>query len=271
MVWVRFLLFLGFAGATLAHGQSPAEERLENSPRHHEWARVAVPADAGEDAVDVFVAYPERAEPTRAVLVIHENRGLTDWVRAVADRLAEEGFLALAPDLLTGEAPGGGRTADFPSSDAARTAIYALAPAAVEARLAAVRAYARGLPASNGELAVVGFCWGGSQVWRVALADPDLVVACPFYGTAPAPAEADFAALGCAVEGFYGGSDARVNATLADTAAAVEAAGKRFVPVIYPDAGHAYMRRGEEAPPGDPNAVAMEASWERLLGLLRAE
>jgi carboxymethylenebutenolidase len=215
-----------------------------------------------------FVAFPEVKDRALAVLVIHENRGLTDWVRAVADRLAEAGHVAIAPDLLSGAAPGGGRTADFPSSDAARTALGQLKPDAVLADLRAVVAQVRTLPAADGRVAVVGFCWGGSQTWRLALSGEKLVLAAPFYGTAPA--EADFAPITAAVHGFYGGNDARVNATLERTIAAMRAAGRSFEPVTYDGAGHAYLRAGEEPDALPANRDAMHRSWERLLALLAA-
>ncbi len=244
--------------------QAPALQRLESSPRHHEWAEIAV----GERTLHAFVVYPEVSHRALAVLVLHENRGLTDWVRATADRLAEAGYIAIAPDLLSGAGPDGGRTKDFASSDAAREAIGQLKPAAVLADLQAAAAFARTIPAANGQLAVIGFCWGGSQTWRLALAGEALVLACPFYGTAPN--DADFTKLTSAVHGFYGGNDARVNSTLEKTAAGVSAAGKIFEPVLYEGAGHAYLRAGEEPDASPANRAAAEQSWKRLRALLEA-
>lgn len=242
--------------------QNAALARLESSPRHHEW--VEIPSNGR--ALHTFVAYPEVSGRALAVIVIHENRGLTDWVRAVTDRLAEAGYIALAPDLLSGAAPGGGRTKDFASADDARNALGQLKGSAVLADLRAVAAAARALPAANGRVAVIGFCWGGSQTWRLALSGEELVLAAPFYGTAPA--EGDFAAIVPAVHGFYGGNDARVNSTLEKTAAAMTAAGKTFEPVLYDGAGHAYMRAGEEPDASAANRAAMEQSWTLLLSLL---
>ncbi|HET7537156.1 MAG TPA: dienelactone hydrolase family protein, partial [Candidatus Didemnitutus sp.] len=198
----------------------------------------------------------------------HENRGLTDWVRTVADRIAEAGYIAITPDLLSGKAPGGGRTKDFASQSDATEAIGKLVPADVTADLGAVADYAATIPSANGKLAVIGFCWGGGQVWRFALARPGLVLACPFYGTAPK--DADFSKIPCPVQGFYGGSDSRVNATLDATSAGMKAAGKTFEPVLYEGAGHAYMRGGEAVDGSPANKAAMTASWERLLKLLAA-
>jgi carboxymethylenebutenolidase len=261
----RFTALVAVACPGLCAGaQDPALARLENSPRHHEWVALR----NGDRAVHTFVAYPEKSIKATAVLVIHENRGLNDWARAVADRLAEEGFIALAPDLLSGAAPGGGNTKDFSTSGDATRAIGQLPPAQVVGDLGAVAAYARTIPAANGRLAVVGFCWGGSQTWRFAMAHSDLAGAFPFYGTAPDEAEG-FARIGCTVHGFYGGNDARVNATLERTAAAMKAAGKTFDPVVYEGAGHAYMRSGEAVDAQPANKAAMDQSWVRLLALLR--
>lgn len=256
-------LLLLFVGTAVA--QDPVAERLETSPRHHEW--VAIPQ--GERTVHAFVAYPETQEPTAAVVVIHENRGLDDWVRSVADQLAEAGYLAIAPDLLSGMAPDGGKTSDFADSDAAREAIYQLPPDQVTADLHAVADYITGLPAANGTLAVGGFCWGGAQTFRFATNRADLKAAYVFYGTAPDDADA-LARINAPVYGFYGGDDARVNATILPTTALMSEAGKTYAPVVYDGAGHAFMRRGVTADADDPNAIAREAAWERWLELLEA-
>jgi carboxymethylenebutenolidase len=250
------------AAALTVSAQPTALERLENSPRHHEWAEIP----SGGRALHAFVVYPEVKEKALAVLVIHENRGLTDWVRSVADRLAEAGYIAIAPDMLSGAGPNGGRTKDFASADDARNAIGQLKGDAVLADLQAAAKFARELPAASGKLAVVGFCWGGSQTWRLALSGEPLVLACPFYGTAPA--EADYAKVTAPVHGFYGGNDARVNSTLEKTAAGMNAAGKSFTPVLYEGTGHAYLRAGEEKDASPANRDAMEQSWTRLLSLL---
>ncbi|WP_397546450.1 dienelactone hydrolase family protein [Rhodothermus marinus] len=260
--WIFTLLLLA---VPVARAQDPIRERLERSPRHQEW--VAITYD--DRTVHTFVVYPERDSPATAVVLIHENRGLSDWVRSVADRLAEAGYLALAPDLLSGMAPGGGRTADFPGEDAAREAIYRLPPEQVMADLDAVVDYARNLPAASGKVAVAGFCWGGAQAFRFATHRPDLAAAFVFYGTGPDDPEA-VARIQCPVYGFYGGNDARVNATIPRTDSLMRAAGKTFVYEIYEGAGHAFMRRGETADTTDANRRARDAAWQRWLRLLQA-
>src|SRR5437867_12853122 len=139
--------------------QDWAKARLEKSPRHLEWVKVK----QGDRTVNCFIAFPEVKDKATAVVVIHEIFGLTDWVRGVADQLAEAGYIAIAPDLLSGSAPGGGGTAELGSGDAARKAISSLPSDQVTAELNAVGDYVSRLPACTGQVAVAGFCWGGGE------------------------------------------------------------------------------------------------------------
>jgi carboxymethylenebutenolidase len=261
-------LTLCFALTTLAAisatGQDWAQAKLNNSPRHHEWVRVR----HGQREVEAFVAFPEIREKATAVLVIHENRGLTDWVRSVADQLAAEGFIAIAPDLLTGAGPGGGKTSDFPNQDAASKAIYSLPADQVTADLQAVAEYVSKLPAANGKVAVAGFCWGGSQTFRFATNNKEIRAAFPFYGTAP-ESESALKNINCPVYGFYGGNDARVDATIPKTEELMKKAGKTYQPVTYEGAGHGFMRAGEEPNAQEANKRARTQAWQRLLELLK--
>jgi carboxymethylenebutenolidase len=255
-------------GAEVVVKETPVQEeaarrRLEGSPRHHEWATV----QSGGRAVHAYVAYPESKDRATAVLVIHENRGLNDWARGVADQLAEAGYLAVAPDLLSGMAPGGGRTSDFASSDAAREAIYKLEPDRVVADLDAVADYATRLPASNGKLAVAGFCWGGGQSFRYATRRADLAAAFVFYGAFEHTRE-ELARIEAPVYGFYGGDDARINATIPATEAAMKGLGKTYEPVVYEGAGHGFMRSGEEPGASEADRQARAAAWERWKKIL---
>jgi carboxymethylenebutenolidase len=253
----------------LAQSQDPApvrdatKDRLDQSPRHHEWVEVK----HGERAVHCFVAFPEVKERAAAVLVIHENKGLTDWVRSVTDQLAEAGYVAIAPDLLSGMGPNGGRTDSFASTDEATKAIYALDAAQVTADLDAVADHALKLPACNGKLAVAGFCWGGSQSFAFATKRGDLKAAFVFYGSGPEDAAA-LARIACPVFGFYGENDARINATLAATGTAMKDAGKTFEPVTYAGAGHGFLRAGEAADASEANKQAREDAWKRWKTLL---
>jgi carboxymethylenebutenolidase len=249
--------------AMLCPAQETPGERLEKSPRHHEWVAVK----QGDRVVHSYLVFPEVKDKVLAVVVIHENRGLTDWVRSVADQLGEAGYIAIAPDLLSGTGPGGGKTSDFPSSDAAREGIYNLPPEQVTADLNAVADYVAKLPAASGQVAVAGYCWGGSQTFRFATNRADLAAAFVFYGRGPTSPD-DIARIKTTVHGFYGGSDARVNATIPDSEALMKAAGKTYEPVIYEGAGHGFMRSGEAPNASEANKKARQAGWSRWKKLL---
>jgi carboxymethylenebutenolidase len=260
-----FLFLFSLCLALSATAQDFAIAQLEKSTRHHEWAVV----QQGERAVHCFVAYPEKPRNTPVFIVIHENRGLTDWVRSMADQLAGAGYLAVAPDLLSGFSPERSRTSDFANSDEARDAIYQLDPAQVAADLNQVYQYAASLPSSNGKVAVIGFCWGGSQAFRMATYHPDIVAALPFYGTAPKDAAA-FEGIRAPVYGFYGENDQRVNATIPETAQMMTAAGKAYQYEIYPGAGHAYMRYADEPGASKANRKAKKKSMKRIRKIMAA-
>jgi len=244
--------------------QTPAQ-RLETTPRHNEWVQVK----NGARTVHAYVAYPEIATKAPAIVLIHENRGLTDWERSVVDRLGQNGFLAIAPDLLSGMAPNGGRASDFASLDAAREAISKLPPEQVMSDLDSIADYIKRDPAANGHLFVAGFCWGGTRTWLFANHRPDVAAAFPFYGTGPQD-EAGVASIHAPVFAFYGGADARVNATVPKTQELMTAAGRQFDPVTYEGAGHAFMRTGEAADASEANRRAHDQAWSRLLQRLRA-
>ena len=258
------LLLTATACATTQPTPSPAGDRLQHTPRHNEWVQV----QHGGRNVQTYVAYPEVSTRVPVVLLIHENRGLTDFERGVADKLAENGFIAVAPDMLSGMAPNGGRASDFPTLDAAREAIGKLPPDQVMADLQSVADYAKKIPAANGTLYVAGFCWGGARTWLFSDARQDLSASFVFYGTGPQePSGVD--GIRAPVYGFYGGNDARVNATIPKSQELMAAAGKTFDPVTYEGAGHAYMRSGMAADANEANKRAHDQSWERWLRLLK--
>lgn len=239
-----------------------AAQELSESPRHHEW----VTLEQGDRKFQAFVVYPESDSKTKSVIVIHENRGLNDWARLFADKLAAEGYLVIAPDLIS-NTQGKRRTTDFENPDAARDAIYALDPEQVTADLDATYQYIKNDSASSGEVAVVGFCWGGSQTFRYATNNQDITSAHVFYGTAPDDPEA-LAKIAAPVYGYYGGDDNRVNSSIEQTAKYMEAANNVYEYEIYEGAGHAFMRSGHEPDAGEANKKAHDAAWKRLLGLL---
>ncbi|HKS38547.1 MAG TPA: dienelactone hydrolase family protein [Verrucomicrobiae bacterium] len=251
--------------AVTVQAQDWAKARIEKSPRHLEWVKVK----HGNREVNCFIAFPEVKEKATAVVVIHEIFGLTDWVRGVADQLAEAGYIAIAPDLLSGAAPGGGGTAELGSGDAVRKAISSLPTDQITADLNAVFQYVSKLPASNGKVAVGGFCWGGSQTFRFATNNKDVKAAFPFYGAGPEKEE-DMARIACPVYGFYGGNDARVNASIPKSTELMKKAGKTYEPMTYEGAGHGFMRAGEDPKDtNDANKKAREEAWKRWKELLK--
>lgn len=240
--------------------QDWALAKLEKSPRHGEWVAIK---SGGRD-LHAFVVYPETKKKAPAIVVIHEIFAMTDWVRETADALAAQGYIAIAPDLLSGAAPGGGRSSDFKSGDAAREAVSKLDPDAVTRDLDAAADYAKSLPAADGRVSVAGFCWGGAQSFRFATHRADLRAAFVFYGGGPK----DASGIKAPVYGFYAGNDARVGATLPDTVKLMKAAGKTFEPVTYDGAGHGFMRGGED-PDGRPgDKKGREKAWKRWKALL---
>lgn len=241
--------------------QDWAKATVEKSPRHREWVTVK----HGDRAVETFLVYPESKGKAPVVLVIHEIFGMTDWVEDLADRVAEAGYIAVAPDLLSGMGPSGGRSNSF-AEGKTMEAVSHLNPDQITADLNAVADYALKLPASSGKLFVAGFCWGGSQSFRFATNRSDLAAAFVFYG---GPPDKDaLARIKAPVYGFYGGNDARIGATIPDTITAMKAAGKTYDPVTYEGAGHGFMRAGEAPDASDANKKARTDAWDRWKSLL---
>jgi carboxymethylenebutenolidase len=261
-------LFPLFVALTLVSSSAPAQDwaktRLEKSPRHLEWVTVK----HGTREVKCFLAFPEVKDKATAVVVIHEIFGLSDWVRSVADQLAEAGYIAIAPDLLSGTAPGGGGTAELGGGDAVRRAISSLPPDQITADLKAVAEHVAKLPACNGRVAVAGFCWGGAQTFRAATNLKDIKAAFVFYGSGPED-EAGFPRINCPVYGFYAENDNRVNSTLPKSEEAMRKAGKTYEPVTYPGAGHGFMRAGEAPDASEANKKARTDAWKRWKELLQ--
>jgi carboxymethylenebutenolidase len=257
------------ASTALAQAPGDPATRLENSRRHHEW--VEIDAAAGRK-VRAFVVYPESDQPATTVIVIHENRGLTSWERSIADQLAEVGYLAIAPDMLSGTAPGGGGTAEYGSQDAAREGIYRLPQQQVTSDLDAVFEYAKNLEAGNKVVAVGGFCWGGGQTFNYAAHNPNIAAAFVFYGSALRDT-AEYEKIRAPVFGFYGENDARITGGVSQTQERMKQLAKKYEPVVYDGAGHGFMRQGDLT--DDVNHAdrkARDQAWERwkkILGALK--
>jgi carboxymethylenebutenolidase len=259
----RITLFtlLVLCAVPLASAQDWARAALEKSPRHREW--VTIKHDGR--SVETFVVYPESKRKTPVVLIIHEIFGMTDWVQDLADQVAAAGYIAVAPDLLSGMGPNGGRSSDF-AEGKANEAVSHLNPDQVTADLNAAADYALKIPASNGKLFVGGFCWGGSQTFRFATNRGDLSAAFVFYG---GPPEKDaMARIKAPVYGFFAGNDARIGAMIPDAIVQMKAAGKTFDIVTYDGAGHGFMRAGEAPDAKDADKKARADAWARWKSLL---
>src|SRR5271170_1987073 len=263
------LLLLPLATSPI-HAQDWAKARLDASPRHHEYVNL----QHGGRTVQAFVVYPEVKAKAPVIVLIHEIFGLSDWAKEMADERAGQGFIVVAPDLLTGFGPNNGASDSFPSMDATTKAVSGLDPAVVTADLDAAADYAKKIPAANGKIAVAGFCWGGSKSFLFATHRKDLSAAFVFYGTGPS----DITTITAPVYGFYAEKDARIGATIPATTEAMKAAGKKYEPVTYEGAGHGFMRAGEDPtqPTGNTtpemaaaNKKAREQAFTRLVTLIK--
>jgi carboxymethylenebutenolidase len=260
--FISLFTALVFASSGL-NAQDWAKAKLDKSPRHQEWVKIK----HGDREVNCFVVYPEVKDQATTVVLIHEIFGLTDWARKMADELAAEGYIVIAPDLLSGSVTNGGTEELLKSGGNVGKAIQALPSAQITADLDAAVDYAAKLDASNGKVVVAGFCWGGGQSFRFATNNKNLKAAFVFYGTPPN--EGDLARINCPVYGFYGGNDARVTATVPRATEQMKAAGKTYEPVTYDGAGHGFMRAGEAPDAGDANKRARNAAFQSWLDLLK--
>ena len=246
----------------------PAEDgalaAINSSPRHGEWVDVALPGS--DTSVRTWAVYPERPDNAPVVIVTMEIFGLTDWIRSVADQFAAEGFIALAPDLLSGMGPNGGGTESLGGRDGAVAAVRTLSPEETNRRLDAVYAYALTIPAATSEIGIVGFCWGGSASFAYAVHQPELGASVVYYGTSPAE-DAGYDQINAPVLGLYGGDDQRVNATIPMAQEAMGGLSKPYEVEIYDGAGHGFLRAqdGQEG----ANMSATDQAWPRTVNFFR--
>lgn len=237
-----------------------AVARLNASPRHGQY--VMIPR-AGGDSLRAWIVYPERATKAPVVVVVHEIFGMSDWIRAVTDQLASEGFIAIAPDFLSGESLPG--APDGIPTQAAIAAVSKLNPAAVQSDIDVAARYAMALPSALPKYGVVGFCWGGGVAFQHAVHSPALGAAVVYYGTSPATAS--LASVHAPVLGLYGGRDARVVMTVPPADSAMHAMGKTYVHHIYDGATHGFLR--QQSGGNGANEVATRQAWPATVAWLR--
>ena len=248
--------------ANLPAGANDVAARLARSPRHGEWVMIRT---GPSDSVKAWVVYPERSTKAPVVLVVHEIFGLSTWVRGVADQLAADGFIAIAPDLLTTKAtPAPG--SDTLTQAVATAAIRTLQGADVHRQLAAVGQYGMSLPAAERRYGIVGFCWGGSTSFMHAVMSPaGLGASVVYYGTSPA--DSLLPRVKVPVLGLYGGDDARVNATIAPAVESMRTLGKSYEPHTFAGAGHGFLRQ-QDGKDG-ANLAAARQAWPLTIAFFR--
>ena len=291
MKWAAARAQAGAAAGTpnLPPDDMGAVQRLASSKRKSEFVKV----DVGGMPMRTWVVYPDRRDKAPVVVVIQEIFGLSDWIRGVADQLAADGFIAIAPDLLSGHGKDGGDSSSLANQQKMTQATLTLAPAEIAAKLKAAREHRIKLPTANGQSASVGYCFGGNQSFAFAVGEPGLNAAVVYYGTAPtdvvAPARGGGPGGGGAgrggapaapfvpsdrlantkapVLGFYGGADARVNASIPATEAKMKELGKIYEPHIFEGAAHGFLRA--QTGNDGANMRATEQAWPLTIAWLK--
>lgn len=244
-------------------GATTVKERLAASPRHGEWVKIAW-EPGGKDSLMAWVVYPEKKRSAPVVVVIHEIFGLSMWVRGVADQLAADGFIAVAPDLLSQRR--GGPSMDELPGDSARKLIAGVPREDVNKGILASARYGMALPAALKRYGVVGYCWGGSASFNHAVFNaPELGAAVVYYGTS---LKGDsLSTVAAPVLGLYGENDARVDATIPATDSTMKALRKTYEYEIFKGAGHGFLRAQDA--PGGANLAAAQAAWPKTIGWFR--
>jgi carboxymethylenebutenolidase len=252
---------VGQQGTSIPASAVTAADRLAKSPRHAEWVAIKLGAN---DSVMAWVVYPERRDKAPVVIAIHENTGINTWTRSVADQLAADGFIGIAPDLTTMF-----RTGDLkadPAADAGRAAIGQVTPELGNRIIDAVAKYALALPAAQPKYGIVGFCWGGGRSFMHAVASPTLGASVVYYGSPPTAEQ--MAAIKAPVLGLYGGNDARITSTVPSTDSTMKRLGKSYEYQVFDGAGHGFLR-GQEASPA--NAAAAQQAWPKTIAFFKAK
>jgi carboxymethylenebutenolidase len=274
----------GVAQAAPANAKLPADDmgvvaRLAASPRKGEYVNVMVDGKP----MRMWVVHPAGNGKAPVVVVIMEIFGLSDWIRGVADQLAAEGFIAVAPDIVSGYGKDGGDTSSLSTPQEITQAVLKVPAGEITTKLKAAREFGLKDSRSNGKSASVGFCFGGAQSFAFAVNETGLNAAVVYYGQAPT--DAPPAARGAAptpyevservanvkapIIGFYGGlaQDARIGNTVAPTEAKMKALGKTYEPHIFDGAAHGFLRA--QTGNDGANMKATEQAWPMTIAWLR--
>jgi carboxymethylenebutenolidase len=234
----------------------PAPPGTGRFDTHGEWVTFA---NAAGDSIPAYVAWPERKDRAPTILVIHEIFGLTPWETTVVDKLAAQGYVAIVPDLL------GSKYGKSPADpDSARKLVAGLEPERVMGDLDAAAAFVDTLPgAQRGNMATIGFCWGGGKSFAYATHNPRLKAAVVCYG--PAPDSTALARIQAPILGVYGENDARIDDQLPRVNAMMQQLGKSYTYDIYPGTGHGFLKPGRMGSDTEQPARA----WARIFAFYR--
>ncbi len=215
-----------------------------------------------------YLTFPEDHEnEIPGMIVIHEDWGLTDWVRSVLDEIASLGYIVIAPDLLSGFGEEEKTEEEFMNEDIARRSLLEIDQDQIISDLDAAYSYLKGHTFCSGKIMVIGFSWGGSEAFHYMTMNPDLEAGFVFYGKSPSKNKM-LRRIVAPVYGFYGEYDSRINATLRKTERKMKRLGKTFKPVVFEGGGHGFMRSGERPGANEGNIKARSAAWKRLKELL---
>jgi carboxymethylenebutenolidase len=263
----------------LPPSNNAAKARLEASPRHGEWVKIAW-EPGSSDSLMAWIVYPSTSNAkTPVVVVVHEIFGLSTWVRGVADQVAADGYIAIAPDLLS-RVRGGPTTVEL-SGDSARKLIVNVSSTERNRGITAAAQYAMSQPAAARTYAVIGYCWGGSTVWGYAVNGgvPGYSGGVAYYGlpymNGRVPNGDSLAKITKPVMLLSGAVDTRIGTAMPAVDSAMKALGKSYVGINYPGAIHGFLRAQDDpkqvrdVAEEQANLAATKDAWPRTLDFLR--
>ena len=269
----------GIGNPNLPPSNNEAKARLEASPRHGEWVKIAW-EPGSSDSLMAWIVYPSTTNAhAPVVVVVHEIFGLSTWVRGVADQVAADGYIAIAPDLLS-RVRGGPTTVEM-SGDSARRIIGGVNTAERTRGITAAARYAMSQPSAAQRYAVIGYCWGGSTVWAYAVNGgiPGYSGGVAYYGlpymNEKVPNGDSLAKITKPVMLLSGAKDTRIGTAMPAVDSAMKALGKSYVGINYPGAIHGFLRAQDDPKPQrdvaeeQANLAATKDAWPRTLEFLR--